>query len=58
MHLGLPGYDTDKAAIDSLLSTGDYAFHHSDAFTNAYDPHYRIIRRDLFEAELLPYLKN
>lgn len=56
MHLDLPDYDTERASIDSLLSTGSYAMHHSEAFSTEYDPHYRIIRRDLFEKNLLPHL--
>ena len=48
MGLDLPDIEPEKAAIDSLLDKGEYAFHHSDAFREAYEPHYRIIRRDLF----------
>lgn len=29
---------------------------HSDAFKKTYAPHYRIVRRDIFEKELLPLL--
>ena len=29
---------------------------HSSAFKTAYDPHYRIVRRDIFEKEILPTL--
>lgn len=56
MQLGLPNYDRDKSMIDSLLQQGDYALHHSDRFTAAYHPHYRIIRRDFFESEIKEYL--
>lgn len=56
MGLDLPGYDEDSAMIDSVLASGSYAVHHSEAFGKAYAPHYRIIRRDLFEKDLLPYL--
>ena len=31
-----------------------YVVSHSAAFKAAYDPHYRIIRRDIFEQEILP----
>ena len=30
--------------------------HHSRAFNEAYHPHYRIVRRDIFEHELLPLI--
>ena len=35
-----------------------YVMRHSDAFKAAYDPHYRIVRRDIFEQQLLPLLKE
>ena len=56
MHLDLPDYDAEKAAIDSLLLSGKYATHHSEEFSIAYDPHYRIVRKDIFEKELKPLL--
>ena len=31
---------------------------HSDAFKAAYDPHYRIVRRDIFEKEILPLISK
>lgn len=34
-----------------------FVMSHSAAFKAAYDPHYRIVRRDIFERELLPLLK-
>ena len=33
-----------------------YVVSHSTAFKQAYDPHYRIVRRDIFESEILPLL--
>ena len=57
-QFGLPGYEADKAALDAILASDspDKAVHHSDAYSAAYDPHYRIVRKDIFEAELKPYL--
>ena len=49
--------ETDSAIIDSLLVSGHYAMHHSKLFNGTYHQHYRIIRRDIFEAEILPLLK-
>lgn len=31
---------------------------HSAAFKAAYDPHYRIVRRDIFEKDILPLIKQ
>ena len=33
-----------------------FVMSHSQAFKEAYHPHYRIIRRDIFEREILPLL--
>ena len=57
-QFGLPGYEADKAALDAILASDspDKAVHHSDAYSTAYDPHYRIVRKDIFEQEVKPYL--
>ncbi len=52
----LPGYATDKAEITDRLNRGEYVGHHSEAFEKAYEPHYRIISRDIYEKEILPLL--
>ena len=56
MDLNLKAGECDRAAIDSLLAAGFYAVHHSETFSRAYDPHYRIVRKDIFERDLLPFL--
>lgn len=35
-----------------------YVMSHSIAFKTAYNPHYRIIRRDIFEREIQPLIEN
>ncbi len=57
MNLKLPGYESDRITIDSLLNTGQYALHHSPQFRDKYDPHYRIVRKDLFYERLFEALK-
>lgn len=49
-------FDADAAAIQEVLDSGSYAFHHSSRFNAAYHPHYRLIRRDLFESHIQPKL--
>lgn len=49
-------FEQDSALIESIMDQGQYAVHHSRHFNEVYDPHYRIIRRDLFEKEILPLL--
>ena len=56
MNLNLPDYDEDKRFIDSVLSQGKYAISHSSNYRDAYAPHYRIVRRDLFTREIAPFL--
>ncbi len=55
----LRNYEADKAALDAILSSDepDKAVHHSEAYNKAYDPHYRIVQKEIFESELLPYLQ-
>ncbi len=55
MNLSLPNYDSDKRAIDSLLNAGKYMMHHSKAYNDAYQPHYRIVSRKVFERDLQQY---
>ena len=58
MDLGLPGCAEDAAAIEEMLSSGHYAVHHSKQYNAQYAPHYRIIAKDIFEAEILPLLEG
>ena len=43
----IPDASRDLAEIDSLVAQGHLVLHHSDAFSQAYNPHYRIISRDI-----------
>ena len=56
MGLDLPHYDEDKHFIEQVLEMGKYAISHSPEYRDAYAPHYRIIRRDIFEQEIMPLL--
>lgn len=53
----IEGYRRDDAKITALIKEGKYVVHHSTQYGDAYKPHYRIIRRDIFEAVLLPLIK-
>jgi hypothetical protein len=50
----LEGYKADAKKVDALLKEGKYVVHHSGKFEEAYRPHYRIIRGDIFENVVLP----
>lgn len=56
MNLSLPHYSEDRQFIDSILSAGKYAISHSPGYREAYKPHYRIVRRDIFEQEIKPLI--
>lgn len=58
MNLSLPEYETDKKEIRKKLKRGEYVGHHSSIFEENYSPHYRIISREIFEKELLPFLSE
>ncbi len=49
---GIPGAAGDLAAIDSLIKAGHLILHHSEAFSEAYHPHYRIVDRQIFDNEI------
>lgn len=52
----LPRFESDSQAIDELLREGNYVMHHSPEYSEAYQPHYRLIERNIFEKEILPKL--
>ena len=55
-HAGIPELEKDLGTLDSLMAEGHYIMRHSDAFRDAYHPHYRIIARDIFDTELKPLI--
>ncbi|MDR2497791.1 MAG: hypothetical protein LBD21_11780 [Tannerellaceae bacterium] len=52
----LPDYESDLAEIDRNLAKGIYMGHHSRVYEETYAPHYRILRKDIFEKEIKPLL--
>lgn len=56
MGLNLPHYEQDRQFIEDVLAQGKYAISHSPDYREAYAPHYRIVRRDIFMRDLLPKL--
>ena len=48
----IPDLAADKTNIAQLLSSGQYAYHHSSAYNAAYHPHYRIIAKDLLKLNM------
>ncbi len=58
MRLSLPGYVVDYRDIQEKLEAGNYVGHHSQAYNEAYAPHYRIISKKIYEEEILPLLEK
>ena len=56
MGISLPHYQEDRLFIDSILNVGKYAISHSPDYCEAYKPHYRIVKRDIFEQEIKPLI--
>lgn len=54
---GIEGFRKDAAVIDKLIGEGKYVVHHSNKYGEAYKPHYRIIRSDIFNAVVYPRIK-
>ena len=57
MGLVLPDFAADREAIEQRLAEGVFMGHHSRRYNRAYSPHYRIVSRDIFLAEILPLLQ-
>ena len=53
---GIDSLEEDLSQIDSLVSQGNLILHHSRMFNAAYHPHYRIIRKEVFDKRILPFL--
>jgi hypothetical protein len=58
MDLKLPDYESDKAKIQTLIDNGKYATHHSETFEKAYQPHYRIIKKEIYEEKIKPLIEK
>ena len=58
MGLNMENIAEDRTEIEALLEGGDYVMHHSKRFNDYYQPHYRIIERNIFETEILPLLNQ
>ena len=48
----LPDFDKDSKFLDSLLAKGKYVVHHSEVYSQQYDPHYRLFKKSVYETRL------
>ena len=58
MNLSIPDYEITCQEINDKLREGNYVGHHSKAYNEAYEPHYRIISKQIFEEEIFPLLEK
>lgn len=58
MNLPLDNLEDDIIITNSMITNGSYVMHHSRSFNAHYQPHYRIIEREIFEQEILPLLNK
>jgi len=56
MGLELPHQQEDREYIEQVLLQGRYAISHSADYRETYSPHYRIIKREIFEQEIKSHL--
>jgi hypothetical protein len=49
MALDLEGFNEDKMNLEEMLDQGETMVHHSQSYSDAYDPHYRIITKAEYE---------
>ena len=56
-HLKVNDFDTQLPALTEAARNRQ-AVHHSQAYREAYHPHYRIVERGIFEHEFRPLIEN
>lgn len=56
-NISVEGFAEDEPTLTEAAQNNQ-AMHHSRAYNAAYHPHYRIVRRDIFEKEILPKLEK
>lgn len=54
----LYNFEEDDNYIYEILSKGEYQMSHSKRYDDAYEPHYRIIEKNIFNKEILPYIEG
>ena len=52
----MKNFEKDAKEITALITDKKYVVHHSSEYNREYKPHYRIIRKDIFEAVILPLI--
>lgn len=58
MGLTFENEEQDRADLDEQFRQGNFIVHHSEAFNESNNFHYRIISKDIFDSDLRHYLNN
>lgn len=56
-NIKIDNYESDRIFINNRIHDGILEMHHSHLFNELYHPHYRIIRREIWEKEIKPLIK-
>lgn len=56
LYPDIPEFEKDSRFLDSLMVAGKYVVHHSQAYSNEYNPHYRLFKKTVYETRLQPLL--
>lgn len=54
----LPNFEEDRQAIRDLFGHSGFTMKHSKAYDEAYNSHYCIIQKEIFQKEVLPQIKK
>ncbi|MBW6460190.1 MAG: hypothetical protein K0B08_06410 [Bacteroidales bacterium] len=49
MNPDIENFEADKMMLENMLEEGRFVVHHSRAYIENYDPHYRIIKKQIWE---------
>jgi hypothetical protein len=58
MNLQIENFENDKIALELTLQNGQPMVHHSEIFETTYQPHYRIVSKEIYLHTLLPLLRE
>jgi hypothetical protein len=58
MNLSLPDFSQDTAVLRRKIEAREYDVHHSNTFERNYEPHYRIIRREIYDSRVRKWVEE
>ncbi|MBQ0085483.1 MAG: hypothetical protein KBS65_04490 [Prevotella sp.] len=58
LYPNIESFSKDYQYLKEMLNQGHFIIHHSERYKSAYHPHYRLIRKDIFDQRLMPLFDN